>query len=311
MTADASRVPITAILNPASGPGQFVDPNYVAVIGAFRAAGGKILGYVTSSYCTRDLSAVEAEVETYAAFYAIDGIFVDEMANDASQAHLDWYAALYAFIQTNHPSYRVVGNPGTTTQEAYLSRPTVDGLVTYENFADYRGYVPDSWVFGYPSERFAHIPYLVASADTMRAYADLAVRRNAGMIFVTDADLPNPYDRLPDYWSEEVAYVEALRAAEAPEAPVPGGKATVLSVYPSPFRDTCVIRLPGRTEETEILILDARGRVVDRVPGEDGAPRDRIWRPGGVSGREIPAGMYVVLARSGASVARRKILYIR
>ena len=39
---------------------------------------------------------------------------------------------------------------------------------------------------------------------------DLARRRNAGYLFVTDARLPNPYGRLPSYFGVERRALVAL-----------------------------------------------------------------------------------------------------
>jgi hypothetical protein len=312
MTTAAARVPITAILNPASGPGQFADPNYVTVVNNFRAVGGRILGYVTSSYAARDLAAVQAEVETYAASYAIDGIFVDEMANDSAPAHLAWYTGLYGYIKSHHPAYRVIGNPGTTTQEVYLSTPTVDALVTYENYQNYRGYVPDAWVRNYPAHQFAHLPYLVATADSMRADIDLAVQRNAGLVFATDANLPNPYDRLPAYWEAEVTYVQAVRAVDVTELPDAGAGQLQLLVSPNPFREACAITLHAAGPEVaDLWLADARGRVVSHLGGQAAAGHPILWRPATQPGQPVAHGIYFVVARSGAATVSRKLIYLR
>lgn len=52
----AGTIPVTAILNPASGPGGAQDSNYVAVVDALRAAGGAVVGYVHSSWGSRPLA---------------------------------------------------------------------------------------------------------------------------------------------------------------------------------------------------------------------------------------------------------------
>src|SRR5687768_16366735 len=54
LIAAADRVPIVAIVNPASGPGRRADPNYTAILE--RAAKAKrltLIGYVTTSYAKR------------------------------------------------------------------------------------------------------------------------------------------------------------------------------------------------------------------------------------------------------------------
>jgi hypothetical protein len=311
MTQAASSVPITAILNPASGPGDFVDPNYVAALNAFRAAGGKVLGYVTSSYATRDLGAVEDEVERYASFYPVDGIFVDEMTNDTLGVHYAFYAGLHDFIKSHHPSFLVLGNPGVNTQEQYLSTPTVDALLTFEFYGGYRSYVPDAWTRDYPPRCFAHVPYRIASADTMLAYVQLAAARNAGRIFVTDADLPNPYDRLPTYWDAEVACVAALRAADVHgDSGTPIGSSSLdMRLAPNPARDRLQIHLRcADTRNAVVWIADPSGRIVANLGRPDSDSGIRWPR----SGEPVPAaGVYFIVADTDGIRTCRKLLWIR
>ena len=65
MTAAADEVDITAIMNPCNGPGNSLDANYVAAVNAFRAAGGRVIGYVYSSYGSRPLAQVTADIDKY------------------------------------------------------------------------------------------------------------------------------------------------------------------------------------------------------------------------------------------------------
>jgi hypothetical protein len=74
---------IAAIGNPFNGPGLALDPAYAAVFADFRASGGTLLGYVYTSYATRPLAEVLADIDTWVLWYPLDGIFVDEMANQA------------------------------------------------------------------------------------------------------------------------------------------------------------------------------------------------------------------------------------
>jgi len=213
----AARVPLVVIMNPGSGPGTSQDANYVATVNSLRAAGGKVIGYVYSSYAARDANAIRADIDQFFNFYAIDGIFVDEMANDTSTNHYNYYAGLYQYIRTKGTNLLVFGNPGTTTQEEYLSRPTMDGLMTFENDAtNYPSYVPDGWVTNHLARQFCHIVYAVTNAAAMTNVVNLAASRNAGWLFVTDENnnTGNPYDRLPAYWTNEVNYIRALNLSQ-------------------------------------------------------------------------------------------------
>jgi hypothetical protein len=210
LNSAAPRVPLTAILNPNSGPGSSSDSNYRRATTALRNAGGRLIGYVHTSYTARPINDVKDEVDRYLSFYSVDGFFVDEMDNRDLPDSYAYYSDLYQFIKGKNAGFVVVGNPGTTTQEEYLTRPCVDTLVTYEHNTGYDTYVPDRWTTNYPANRFAHLPYAVSSAATMTNYIHLARARNVGLIFVTDDVLPNPWDTLPAYWGAEVSLLQEL-----------------------------------------------------------------------------------------------------
>jgi hypothetical protein len=146
MTAVADDVAITAIMNPSSGPGAAKDNNYVAAVNAFRAAGGRVIGYVHTSYGARPLATVTADIDRYAEWYDIDGIFVDEMANVGPAERLNYYKAIYDHAKGIDGQWEVMGNPGTHTIEQYLTWPTADRLVVFENASSaYPAYSPSAW----------------------------------------------------------------------------------------------------------------------------------------------------------------------
>jgi len=211
MATAAKSVPVTAILNPNSGPGAATDPVYASAINKLRSDGGRVLGYVHTSYGKRPLGTVEAEVRAYASFYHLDGIFVDEMATDL--AHVSYYRTLDAYIRQLNSHYEVIGNPGTSTQQAYLTAPTADVLVDFEdNQSAYGRAAPASWVIKYSAQHFANIIGQATSLSTMKADLALARKRDAGYVYVTDQNLNSydtAYDRLPIYWSQEVAAIKA------------------------------------------------------------------------------------------------------
>lgn len=211
MTAAASQgVGITAIMNPNSGPSNAVNSDYTAAVGAFRAAGGKVIGYVPTGYGARDASAVLADVNAYQNFYQIDGIFLDEMHNIAGT--LPYYENLRTNISSINTNYKVFGNAGTNTLEGYMN--TADVLVTFENQTGYSTYTPDSWTNNYAANRFAHLLYNVSSSSEMQANLALAASRNVGYIYVTNDSGANPWDTLPSYWNAEIAAVSAVPEPE-------------------------------------------------------------------------------------------------
>lgn len=214
MTAAADDVPITAIMNPFNGPGNAKDNNYVAAVDAFRAAGGRVIGYIYSSYGARPLAQVTADIDKYRTWYGIDGIFVDEMANTGPAQRLDYYRSIYNYVKGVDPAWEVMGNPGTTTIEQYATWPTADRFMVFENVgANYPAYVPSAWNANYDDEKFVHLVHTEASSTNMQAYLNLAVGRNTRGIYVTDDVMNNPWDTLPSYWEAEVAAVAQINAS--------------------------------------------------------------------------------------------------
>jgi hypothetical protein len=211
MTNAADEVDITAIMNPGNGPGGATDGNYVAAINAFRAAGGRVIGYVYSGYGLRPLAQVKADVDKYAAWYAIDGIFVDEMANTGPAEKLNYYKSLYDYVKSKNADWEVMGNPGTTTIEQYATWPTADRFMVFENVGtEYPPYAPSAWNANYDRSRFVHLVHTEPSETNMETAITLAAQRNAGGIYVTNDVLNNPWDTLPTYWQAEVDTVAAV-----------------------------------------------------------------------------------------------------
>ncbi|CAH1206986.1 PEP-CTERM sorting domain-containing protein [Candidatus Nitrotoga sp. BS] len=206
MTAAAGQVNITAIMNPNNGPGDSVNSDYTTAVDAFRAAGGKVVGYVYTSYGARSQAEVLSAVASYASFYNIDGIFLDEMSNTSTD--LAYYKSLYNSIKLTNPEYRIFGNPGTNTLESYLT--AADVLVTFENQTGYETYPPDTWTNNYTADHFAHLLYNVSDEAAMLANVALAADRNVGYLYITNDTLPNPWDTLTHYWNAEVSAVAAI-----------------------------------------------------------------------------------------------------
>ena len=206
MTAAAGQVGITAIMNPDNGPGSSVNSDYTTAVDVFRAAGGKVVGYAHTSYGARSQADVLSEVASYASFYNIDGIFLDEMSN--TSVDFAYYQSLYNSIKSTNPGYRIFGNPGTNTLESYLT--AADVLVTFENQTGYDTFTPDTWTNNYTADHFAHLLYNVNDKAAMLAYVALAADRNVGYLYITNDILTNPWDTLPQYWNAEVSAVSSI-----------------------------------------------------------------------------------------------------
>jgi len=212
LAASTSQVAITAIINVSNGPGAG-GPNadYQVGMAALATGGVTTIGYVFTSYGSRNINIVKADIDEWAdnwVAHGISGIFLDEVTSGS--ADLDYYEALYLYALGKPGIDKVYGNPGTNADEGYFTRPAATLLVIFEDEATHwESYTPDSWVAGYPASRFSMLAHNAATAADMRAAIDLAVQRNIGFVYVTDDVLPNPWDTLPTYWQDELDYLEA------------------------------------------------------------------------------------------------------
>jgi hypothetical protein len=75
------------------------------------------------------------------------------------------------------------------------------------------------WAGGFKPDRFAALLNHVRGVREMEQAVAEAVRKRMGFVYVTDAGLPNPWNRLPVYWGLEVEAVRVVNGGEV------GGKA--------------------------------------------------------------------------------------
>lgn len=235
MTAAAAQgARITAIVNPNNGPGDSANADYSAAINTFRAAGGRVLGYVYTCYgrdlcvtglpSTRSAQEVLADAQRYEQWYGVDGIFLDEMSNRVDE--LAFYTAVAQGLRSTNSGWQIVGNPGVATPAEYLN--VADTLVTFEGPSDrYAGHTREAWMDSASPQRQAHLLYNVASSADMQQLVQQAAAYNAGYVYITNdryvpgsSTEPNPWDQLPSYWAAEVAAVSAV--------PEPGAAALLL-----------------------------------------------------------------------------------
>lgn len=208
---------VHVIFNPASGPGVSVDPNYIAADGSgplhdLKASGAVIYGYVATGYAGKPIGDVKNEIDRYFdTLYVgqVDGIFLDEMSNDLQNS--GYYRSLNDYVKRKNVSAGIIGNPGISSttnpsgQSSYSVTNymnSVDTLVIFEQTLDaYQNlYNPPSWLDQAEASRFAHIVHTAAPWDS--AIPALAEERKAGLLYITDDEMNNPYDQLPSYWTE-------------------------------------------------------------------------------------------------------------
>lgn len=209
---DAGAAVALLVANPDSGPGTSAEAEYTQAIAATHAAGQAIVGYVHTSYGSRALSDVEADVDSWYSFYpAIDGIFVDETSTDVSTV-ASYYQPLDAYVKAKTGGPRtVVINPGTIVDESFMQ--AADIVVTFEDtYANYtNGTYPanPAWAASYPRWRFWHLVLSAATPAEMQNAVSIARDRNVGYVYVTDQGPSTAYQQIITgaYWQAELAAV--------------------------------------------------------------------------------------------------------
>lgn len=194
-------VTVRAIINPNSGPGDSKDPEYAQGIATLDAAGIVVLAYVATTYGKKAPAAVQAEITTYQGWYpGLKGVFFDEMSNKVGDE--PYYQGLDNFVKGK--GYTVtVGNPGTDIPASFVG--TVDTILIYESEGLPKVSSLDPFSGQFAPDNFGVIPYGVPALD---AAFVAGARAKVGFIYLTDDGLPNPWDKLPPYFSNLLGALE-------------------------------------------------------------------------------------------------------
>lgn len=197
-------VPMWVIVNPASGPGTRVDPNYTRTIDRLLGAGCVVLGYVTTSYAKRAEAEVRAEVDRWLKLYPrVQGIFFDEMIYEDTEAGSRYQAALSRYAH-DAGCWPTVANPGADTPGRYFAAEAADVIVVHENNA----WPPETRLKGEAPGGYADYPpftraVLVHSQPQLDLEALRTTRKYVRWLYVTeglfrpgDPAAANPWDRL-------------------------------------------------------------------------------------------------------------------
>ena len=215
LIASAKSVPIVAIVNPASGPGDHVNTNFAAVLPRARKAGMTLVAYIGTQYTRKPIDRVKAEINTFLRFYPdIQGFHFDEQKSEASG--VDYYAELYRYVREPITGALVVNNPGTACDQGYAARPAADVICLFEQEHGFDNFQPPAWARRFPGSRFCIQSHNVATEAEMKRALRRAAELKVGYIFITDDVGPNPYDRLPSYWNAEVEAVRQVNQAASP-----------------------------------------------------------------------------------------------
>ena len=197
-------VPMWVIVNPASGPGTRVDPNYTRAIDRLLGAGCVVLGYVSTSYARRAEGDVQKDINAWRSLYPrTQGIFFDEMIYEDTAEGARYQANLNRSAQ-EAGCWPTVANPGADTPGRYFAVGAADVIVIHEgpdlpNEDRLKGDRPGGYADYPPFTRGV----LVHSQEKLdREWLRMA-RKYARWIYVTegvfrpgDPQAANPWDRL-------------------------------------------------------------------------------------------------------------------
>ena len=194
------------IANVYNGPGTDVQSEWTSVINSAVANGIAVYGYVYTKYGARDSATVDADIAAWFTLYPnVTGIFVDETASGLAQ--LPYYQARYNYIKSRNPNFQVVINPGTITDEGYMTACNVNTIFE-SNYSSWSNLTLPAWIRNYGEDRFYAIVYNVPT-QSMESVVGTAKGRNFGKIFVTDAGTPSA--SLPDYFQAELTAIVRQR----------------------------------------------------------------------------------------------------
>ena len=144
LLASAARAPITAIVNPDSGPGKKADENYRQLCQLAKKSKISLIGYVTLSYGKRPVSAVKGEIDSWLYFYPeVVGIFFDEQPSQAVDA--PFAKECFAYAQQKIAAAQVVANPGVPCAAEYLAGRQPPAVCLFEHETGFAEYQPPEW----------------------------------------------------------------------------------------------------------------------------------------------------------------------
>ena len=205
------KVPVIAIINPESGPGEEVDPVFKKAFLALKDAGITIIGYVSTKYAgmTSAISLpqyqiinIKRDVDSWYRFYPmIDGIFFDEMARGFDPKVQNYYAELRDYAKSFN-SGLVVMNPGLSINHRWYDNNIADIFITWEkdSYPTTTEAVADADYSQQDTDEGPERGCLVLGVKFKKHDVKWILKTHYDWIFVTPFPLdPNPWDKLdPD-----------------------------------------------------------------------------------------------------------------
>src|SRR2546428_3530620 len=200
-------VPMVAKVNPSSGPGTAPDATHLNGYNKLKAAGITVLGYVPTHYAADSIASKEILIDDYKNWYNLDGIFFDEMKNSGAESY---YSTLTNYVKNVDGMKMTVCNPGTSVPQSYVG--TCDTIEIAESAGLPSLSTLQSRTF-YPNYDKSNF-FMLAHDTNSIVQTDVTDRMPyVGYEYITNDVEPNPYDTLPYYFLDEVAYLDTGSSA--------------------------------------------------------------------------------------------------
>jgi hypothetical protein len=197
-------VPMVAVVNPALGPGPFLDPNFEVGIRSLQNAGIPVLGYIATHYAHLSLQTLEATITNYRNWYHVNGTVLDQMNNTFEEGY---YSAITSFDRSIGMTM-TVGNPGTEVPSTYVG--VVDMNVIYESPGVPSLSFVGGWHTSYPKSNWVITAYGVPTLDVNWV---LGASQYVGYLYITDGVWPDPYTGgLPSYMNTLMSTLASVDA---------------------------------------------------------------------------------------------------
>lgn len=227
LDTNPSGVGSIAILNPNSGPGpsKNFNANYETEIQVCHDDDNdnehftNVIGYVSTGYGSRSMSAVKADIDTWYEWYGgpdgLDGIFLDEMQSTrtASASGCDsscggtndathYYQAIHAYVDSVAPTDKneVIGNPGvvpldnSVASDWPIDDDAVDKVVAFEGTGStFSTFTMPSVLADLPDNDVIALVHSISSQNDFNTYKMRASNQHFGHFYGTDLTSGNPW----------------------------------------------------------------------------------------------------------------------
>ncbi len=187
---------LIAVINPNNGVGATKSLFYEDVINKLIIANKTPIGYITTNYGSRSINDVKNEVDKWLTFYPnIEGFFIDEVSGNIND--YQYYEEIFFYIKSKGNFFTVL-NVGSYPNESYFN--IADNIIVYEgDIINLNTYVCDS----YPNKSS-----IIVYNGTETDMKNIIKNSNCNYVYITDDNLPNPYDTLPTYIDTEVETIK-------------------------------------------------------------------------------------------------------